>query len=140
VGPSTALSACSQAIFEERKGRRSINCEYSSYKLSQSGAPIVLIGNRLARLVLARPHHSRAGSSGKRPPRSESDGVAAGVGGSPAALGRAEEHWISVPGSAPDDKETAIPGGPSRAICRRPIVITMIAVLYPLPDIAGHVM
>jgi hypothetical protein len=72
----------------------------------------------------------------KRPPNPETEKIVPVVGGEPAAVGRAEELRIVIPDTAADDTVTAISADPSRTICGRSVVVAVIAILDPLPDIA----
>jgi hypothetical protein len=89
--------------------------------------------------------------SKERPPDPEAD-----VDGSKAGLlqasGRAKDLWIVRPGTAADDAFTddtctdnvfttfAISAfGPRRAVLRCPLIICVIRILHPLPDVTVHV-
>jgi hypothetical protein len=86
-----------------------------------------------------RRDRDRARSVGKRPPDPETQVAAPGDGGVPVAVGRTEELRIDVPGTAADDTGLAIASCPRRAIRGRPNVVSVIAILHPLPHIAQHV-
>jgi hypothetical protein len=78
-------------------------------------------------------------SRAKRPPHPETrvvDPVGRGV---PGAAGRTEVLRIEVPGTAADDALIATTSCFRRTIRGRPVVVILIAVLNPFPDIANHV-
>src|ERR1700680_1657422 len=75
----------------------------------------------------------------KRPPDPETKVETPGAGGVRVAHGRSEVRRNVEPGTAADEMATAITRFPRRAIRGRPVVVSVIAVLDPLPDIAVHV-
>ena len=61
--------------------------------------------------------------------------------GDPEAVGRADLRRLVVKSPAAEDPESANAACSSRrAVCRRSVIIVVITVLDPLPDIAVHVM
>src|SRR6266540_1705359 len=97
-------------------------------------------------------------SRGKRPRDAEADIAAQIVFGVPVAGGGTGGLWNlnqepgtatgrtaglrnlpSYPGSATDDVVSAAGANPSRAVRRRSIVIALIAILDPFPNVAIHV-
>ena len=59
---------------------------------------------------------------------------------SPVAVRRAEVDWRIVPGTAANDTTAAsATGDPRRTVDRRVLVIGVVAILDPLPDVAHHV-
>src|SRR6266511_720004 len=97
-------------------------------------------------------------SRGKRPRDAEADIAAQIVFGVPVAGGGTGGLWNlnqepgtatgrtaglrnlpSYPGSATDDVVSAAGANPSRAVRRRSIVIALIAILDPFPNVAMHV-
>ena len=94
--------------------------------------------------VTRRAKHGPGGacrrvSRGKRPPDTEAKAVVPVAGVEPVAVGRAEELRGAVPGTAADDTAIAISTGPRRTVCGRTVVVVMIAILDPLPHVAGRV-
>ena len=75
----------------------------------------------------------------KRPPDPEAQAHVPIAGGGPVAAGRAEDPRIVEPGTAADDAATANLSRPRRTISGCSVVIVVIAVLDPLPDVAMHV-
>jgi len=76
--------------------------------------------------------------SNERPPAPEAEAAAPENGGAPVAVGRPEALWIEVPGTAADDT-LAVSARPRRAVLRCSLIIFVIAILGPLPDVAVHV-
>jgi hypothetical protein len=60
-------------------------------------------------------------------------------GGVPGASGRAEVLRKVAPGTATNHRLTAVTNGPRRTIGGCCIVIAVIAILHPLPHVAGHI-
>ena len=75
----------------------------------------------------------------ERPPDPKPIAVAPVDGGVPVAVRGAEVPRIVDPGAAAKDPATAISGCPGGAIRRRAAVISIPAVLHPLPHVAMHV-
>src|ERR1700738_3074807 len=89
------------------------------------------------RLVRAR---DRARSGCKRAADPEALDVAVVGGKVPVASGRAEIRRIAIPGTAADDTPSAIyTPDPRRAVLRGALIIIVIAILDPLPNVAVHV-
>ena len=61
------------------------------------------------------------------------------VGGEPVAAGGADILRSGAPGTAANHAVTAVTNDPHRTIGGSLIVISVIAILYPLPHIAGHI-
>src|SRR5262249_2730587 len=76
---------------------------------------------------------------GKCPPDPEPEVTAPADGGVPGSTRRAEVSWIGVPGTAADDVVTAVSAEPRRTVAGRSVVVVVVAILDPLPNVAGHV-
>src|SRR5262249_54615318 len=75
-------------------------------------------------------------SGGKRPTQPKAQMIVPAFGGAVATVGRAEVLWNVAKGTAADDTATAIILPPRRAVRGRAVIVILIAVLDPLPDIA----
>src|SRR6516165_6127948 len=130
---------CNVAI-RKRRRRADGACRTSSEP--KTGAPAtVLVMDGPGRLVRARRDRDRAGSGGKRATDPEAKLVAPHVGAVGVAACGAETPRIAVPGAAAEDTATAFAFfNPSRTVLRSPVVVLVLAILDPLPDIAMHVM
>src|SRR5262245_6677155 len=82
---------------------------------------------------------SKASRSEKRTADPEAEVVDPVGGGVPEALGGAEVLWIAAPRSAADDTGVATASRPSCTIQWRPLIVVVIAVLDPLPNITVHI-
>jgi hypothetical protein len=60
-------------------------------------------------------------------------------GGIPATSSGAEAFRIAHPGTAAEDAATTFAAGPYGTINRCSIISFVVAVLYPLPHVAGHI-
>src|SRR5262249_38119691 len=109
------------------------------YRAPISALTVLIMDDPGRLIVLARSDRDRAGSGRKRPPNPQTHKNAREAGEVPVAGGRADVLRKVAPGSAADAAATAISTGPRRTICGRFFVIFMIAILHPLPHIAGHV-
>jgi len=78
------------------------------------------------------------GSTVKRPSDPETEVEVPVDGGEPEAGRRAELPRIVDPGTAAEHTVFATPGGPCRTAGRRVVVVFVIAVLDPLPDVPMH--
>ena len=97
-------------------------------------------------MVLARRDHDRTDSGGKRAPDAEAYVLPTAFGGVKAPAGRAEPSKIVVKGTAAVHAEYTATSlgphyihGPGRSVRGRPIVVVVVAILDPLPNIAVHV-
>src|SRR5262249_36517723 len=75
----------------------------------------------------------------KRPPDPEAKDVNPVRRGPPEAVGRTEARGNVDPGTAADDMGLTIAICPGLAVHGCPVVVLAIAILHPLPHVAGHV-
>src|ERR1700722_2505201 len=82
------------------------------------------------------PRPRRQGSVGQRPPQPKPEADVPHAGRVPKAVGGPQAPRIAEPGAAAKDTALAVSHGPSRAVCRRALIIVVPAILHPFPDVA----